>query len=523
MSLPISEPIPPEPDRNPAPEPSAGTDPPPVSEHFPAANTDPQPELPLNLKPEDEPAPESGLPGEIPSAAESAPDPEAFSEPELVAEPELPLPQEPVPEADLTSSPEPAAEPELPPSAAFLIPPTPVAETPPPPPSLRRRRYRRRLVPWELDQRAAFFRELIHQATPSVDFFLFSIIAGLAVGAALLLDSPALFFLAALLSPFMAPVLGLGLASATGRMGFFLRSLFVLALGSGLVFGLGIVAGWVGQSIPGLVFSQVVFHTTFSWPDLLVVILGAALTAYLAVRSPKQRPLVSSVALAYELYLPLAASGFGWVWSMPGVFPEGLILFAINLALAAVTAAFILVLLGVHPLPSGSAWVVSVLLLLVLAGAALFGIGSAVLPPETLANPLAIFAAPSPTPTPTDTPLPPPTETPLPPATQTPLPPVPTITPTNTLVSTATPTITTTPSPTPVYGLVDAGELNGIIIRPEPGSLEIVTTLLNGNLVEILPEVVNQNGFLWMHIRAPNGMEGWVQNGLILTATPSPR
>ena len=64
--------------------------------------------------------------------------------------------------------------------------------------------------------------------------------------------------------------------------------------------------------------------------------------------------------------------------------------------------------------------------------------------------------------------------------------------------------------------------LNGIIIRPEPGSLEIVTTLLNGNLVEILPEVVNKNGFLWMHIRTLDGQEGWVQNGLILTATPRP-
>ena len=518
MSLPISEPIPPEPDRNPEPEPTAGSEPPPDPDLFPASRPDSQPELPIDPVPDDEPSPESVSPGEVPLPAEDGPEPVSFPE----SEPELNSDPEPVTEPDPTSTPEPGAEPDLAETAAFTLPPTPVLETPPPPPpSLRRRRYRRRFVPWELDQRAAFFRELVHQATPSVDFFLFSVIAGVAAGAALLLDSPALFFLAALLSPFMAPVLGLALSSATGRMGFFIRSLFVLAIGSGLVFGLGIIAGWIGQNIPGLVFTQVVFHTTFSWPDLLVVIMGAALTAYLAVRSPKQRPLVSSVALAYELYLPLAASGFGWVWSMPGVFPEGLILFAINLALAAVTAAFILLLLGVHPLPSGSAWVVSVLLLLVLVGAALFGIGTAVMP-QAFANPLAIFASASPTPTLTNTPSPLPSDTPLPPATQTPLPPVPTITPTNTLVSTATPTITTTPSPTPVYGLVDAGELNGIIIRPEPGSLEIVTTLLNGNLVEILPEVVNKNGFLWMHIRAPDGQEGWVQNGLIVTATPRP-
>ena len=501
MSLPNSEPTPPEPERNPAPEPSAGSQPPLDPEIFPVSTPDPEPEPEpaVDLQPGDEAAPASTPPEETPPAGEPSPEPESFSE----AEPGL--------------NPEPEVVPETPP-VTFLED-TPQAA----PPSLHRRRYRRRLVPWELDQRAAFFRELIHQSTPSVDFFLFSVIAGLAVGAALLLDSPALFLLAALFSPFMAPVLGLAVSSATGRMGFFLRSLFVLAIGSLLVFGLGIAAGWLGQSIPNLVFTQVVFHTTFSWPDLLIVILGAALTAYLAVRSPRQRPLVSSVALAYELYLPLAAAGFGWVWSMPGVFPEGLLLFAINLALAAVTAAFVLVLLGVHPLPTGSAWVVSVLLLLVLAGAAIFGIGSAVLP-EGFANPLAIFAGVSASPTPTLTASPPPlpTATPLPAPSETPIPPVPTATATNTLIPTATATITFTPSPTPIYGLVDAGNLNGIIIRPEPGSLEIVTTLLNGNLIMILPEVVNKNGFLWVHIRTLDGKEGWVQNGLILTATPRP-
>jgi SH3-like domain-containing protein len=103
------------------------------------------------------------------------------------------------------------------------------------------------------------------------------------------------------------------------------------------------------------------------------------------------------------------------------------------------------------------------------------------------------------------------------------MPPTVTRTPTSTIMPSATATITTTPSPTPVYGLVNAGELNGIIIRPEPGSLQIVTTLLNGNLVEILPEVVNKNNTIWIHVRAPDGKEGWVQAGLIVTATPRPR
>ena len=392
---------------------------------------------------------------------------------------------------------------------------------------VRRRRARHGLVPRELEQRAAFFGELVHQATPSFDFFLFSIIAGLVVGAALVLDSPALFILAALLSPFMAPVLGLSVSAAIGNLGFFIRSLAALIIGGALVFGLGMAAGWVSLSVPGLEFTQAVYHTGFSWADVVVLLLGAGLTAYLAVRSTQQRPLVSSVALAYELFLPLAAAGFGLVNPIPGLFPNGLILFASYLALAAVTAAFILVLMGIRPLPKGPAWLASLFLMLILVGAALLGVGNAVMAQQSGGGaPLVILPADTATPT-----LPLPTETlPVivaPTATETPVPPSPAFTitmkPTSTLVLTSTPTITVTPSATPVYGMVNAGEQNGIIIRPEPGSQLTVTSLWNGSLVEILPEVVNKNGFLWIHVRTPDGKEGWVPQGLIVTATPRPR
>lgn len=392
-------------------------------------------------------------------------------------------------------------------------------------PPVRRRRTRHGLVPRELDQRATFFSELVHQARPSFDFFLFSIVAGLVVGAALVLDSPALFILAALLSPFMAPVLGLAVSAAIGNLGFFLRSVAALIIGGALVFSLGMFAGWISLEIPGMAFTQAVYHTGFSWADLVVLLLGAGLTAYLAARSTQQRPLVSSVALAYELFLPLAAAGFGLMNPIPGLFPNGLILFASNLALAAVTAAFVLVLLGIRPLPSGAAWLASLFLMLVLVGAALFGVGNAV-----LAQPAgAMVLLPSPTATNTPT-LPPPTAALpaiVPTSTDTPTLPSPTLTitftPTATLVISPTPSNTFTPVPTPVYGMVNAGEQNGIVIRPEPASQLIVTSLWNGSLLEILPEVVNKNGFVWIHVRLPDGKEGWVPQGLIVTATPRPR
>jgi len=443
-----------------------------------------------------------------------------------------PLPFEPQPPhfpSPATPEPLPEPEPEPAPSPTDLTPtgetaagtpagPEAITSPTPEETAVRRRRARRRAVPIDLERRSAFFRELIHQATPSIDFFLFSIIVGVVAGAALVLDSPALFFLAALLAPFMSPVLGIALSAGVGSLGLFVRSLIAMAIGSALVFGLGALSGWVALSLPGLAFSQAVFHATFTWPDLVVVVLGAAFTAYLAVRSPKQRPLVSSVALAYELFLPLAAAGFGLIQPVPGLFPEGLILFASSLALAVVIAAFVLVALGVRPL-GGGATLASLVLVLVLVGGALFGIANVVLNTPGL-GPIGAMLPPTSTPTLTPTLSPTLTDTPVPSATVSP---VPSGTPTHTLVPTATMTITFTPSPTPVYGLVSAGDqAKGIIIRPDPNSLQIVTTLLNGSLVEILPEVVNKNGFLWIHVRAPDGQEGWVLAGSLVTATPRP-
>ena len=320
------------------------------------------------------------LPDSEPIPPEQPPESEPASVPQPDLEPETVPDQEPAGEPEAVS--EPAAEPvgkSVSEAAAEAAPePTP-EETVSRAETIRRRRARRRAVPRELDQRAAFFRELVHQATPSFDFFLFSIIAGLFTAAALLLDSPALFILAALLSPFMAPVLGLAVSASIGSLGLFFRSLIALAIGGLLVFALGMLGGWVGLSLPGLAFTQAPFHTLFTWPDMLVLLLGAAFTAYLAVRSPQQRPLVSSVALAYELFLPLAAAGFGLIQPVPGLFPDGLILFGSSLLLAVVTATFVLLALGVRPLPSGKAWLASVVLLLVLVGSALFGIYNVVL------------------------------------------------------------------------------------------------------------------------------------------------
>ncbi len=393
-------------------------------------------------------------------------------------------------------------------------------------PPARRRRMRRNILPSDTSQRAEFLHELSHRTVPSFDFFLFSLLAGVCLGAALLLDSPALVFLAALLAPFMAPALGISLGTITGAVGFILQSLGSLSIGSLIVFLCGTVAGWAVHLLPQRAYQQAILHSQFTWPDLLVLGLGAGLTAYLIVRSPNQKPLVTSVAIAYELYLPVGAAGFGITSGIAGLWQNGAGLFLTHLVWAALIGMLVLSFFGLRPLNAAG--------YLLGAGYAFIGIfailflfstqaslkAAQVLPgPQPQGGNIAgiNIEQPSSTPSPSITPSPSLTATPSKAAS------TPTPTRTRTLVPTRTQTQTITPAPTPVWARISASMGNGALVRSEPNyNASVVITLLNGTLVEVLPEVVDQGGSTWVHIRTANDKEGWIVRSLLRTATPAP-
>jgi len=102
-------------------------------------------------------------------------------------------------------------------------------------------------------------------------------------------------------------------------------------------------------------------------------------------------------------------------------------------------------------------------------------------------------------------------------------PPTVTITPTRTLIPSPTPTLTLSPAPTPVWARINASEGNGALIRKEPDyNSPVLSSVLNGTLVEVLPEVKETGGVAWVHIRLVDGRSGWVVRGLLRTATPAP-
>ena len=387
-----------------------------------------------------------------------------------------------------------------------------------PEPVVRHHRRRRRpLIPSGKGDRALYVGQIASRLVPSFDFFLFSFLSGLVLALGILLNSPAIYVLAALLSPFMAPLIGLGFSSAVGSFTFFIQSLASLLLGAGFIFGTGALGGWVSKLLPGLTFEQTLNHTQFTLPDFVLLTIGAVLAIYLTVRNPKQRSLVASVALSYEVYLPVGVAGFGLTSGVVGLFPEALKIAAVHVGWVLLLGTILLLFMRLRPFTF-----FGVLLSILVIAAAIYGLmvtsafGAAlqkqVLPqftPPTAQSPsqLPVLSA-SLTPSPR-------------PATQTAV--VATSTPTHTLVPTNTATVTITPKPTPVWAMVNSPSSTGIVVREQPTfNSKYLTSLLNGALVQVLPETVFADNNYWVHVITDNGIEGWVVRSLIATATPAP-
>src|SRR3972149_306503 len=212
-------------------------------------------------------------------------------------------------------------------------------------PPARRRRAGRLLAPLDPDERAEFIDEIAHRSAPSFDFFLFSLLAGGVIGIGLLLDQPALLVLGAVLAPVMAPIVGLALGTVTGSVKFFARSMAGLITGGLLVFAAGALTGWLGITLLDPDLTHAYQHAQITWLNFLVLAVGAVLLTASMTRA-ESRPLVSSVALAYELCIPLAAAGFGLTTQAPHLWPDGLVVFIVHLAWAAMLGALTLVILG---------------------------------------------------------------------------------------------------------------------------------------------------------------------------------
>lgn len=377
-------------------------------------------------------------------------------------------------------------------------------------PPARRRRQRRLLAPDTTDEQTALLEDLVTRLTPSVDFLVFSFVCGLIAGIAALANTPALFLLAALVAPFLSPVISLSLASIIGSRNFFLRALAATLIGGLLVFIGGVLGGLIALQFETIQIQHAYLHAHLSWYDIVLLVLGAGLTTIFIIRNGQNsRYHVTNIALAYELYLPLGVAGFGLMTGSKGLWPDGLLVFGVYLATSALIGVIVLALTGLRPMIHlGYTIGTTVVLVAMCALVAFSGV-------ETARH----FQVALPTLVPSNTPAPTATSTP----TRTRVPPTPTITRTLTPMPTRTPTITYTPTLTPVKAWMSAETGGGAYIRKTPGfSGSLYKSLMNGSQLEILPEATEVDGHIWLRVISPDGYEGWVLQSALVTATAVP-
>ena len=381
-------------------------------------------------------------------------------------------------------------------------------------PPARRRRARRLLAPLEADERAIVLDQLRRRTSPTFDFFLFSVLSAAIFCVGLFLDSPVVLVLGAVFAPLMAPVVGLSLGTAVGSYKFFARSLVGLAIGSLLVFIVGVAAGLLGRVWVPTSLTQAYNSAELSAINYIVLSVGAIFTAA-TMAHHERSPAAPSVALAYTLFLPVVVAGFGLGSGVPHLFPDGLVVFAIHLAWGVVLGAFVLAILGFRPMTilgytlGGAITLIGVALVV--------GVGAFSATLGWFGSPLAV-ATYTPTATPTLTPVPP-TST----NTHTPIPP--TLTPTITLTPTLTPTPTETFTPTPVPVYARIAPVEGALIRVEPGFTApiLYPGIVQGTLVRLLGDSQEVDGYSWVRVLVvEDEREGWILQSLLLIATPEP-
>ena len=370
------------------------------------------------------------------------------------------------------------------------------------PPARKRRDERKLLGPLGNDKRSQMLEKIARRASPSFDYFLFSLLSGLVIAFGLALDSPYLIVLGVFFAPVMAPAVGVALSTAIGSTRHFVRNLIALMLGSGLV----LLSGWaVGFTAQRWFFPETNQATVFAqlrWPAYLLLAMAGILASATLVKELKGMR-ASSFLLAFGLLPPLAAAGLGLGSGQPFLWPDGLVIFSLHMAWATLWGALALFVIGFRPINLFGYTIWAALAMVALLLAIGFG-GAGVVASAKLGLPTA---------SPTNTATPTLTLTPSQTATMT-------ITPSPSPTATATPSSTPTLTPTPQQAVIFATGGSGAFVRDEPAGT-VLTSLLNGEVVELYPETAaSAGGQLWLHVYIPGKeIDGWIQQDLMATAT----
>lgn len=385
-------------------------------------------------------------------------------------------------------------------------------------PPARQRHIRRHPRLASLAERQILLESLLQLTAPTFNFFLLSLLGALALSAAFYFNEPVIFLASIVLLPFLNPIFGLALLPTSHKFGHSLKSLVSLIVP--LVFSLtaGALAAWLQKTGD---INQLSLNRFGQLDWLNISFLGASIIlSVLIMLREGQLPRLLGVILSYEILIPLAAAGFGFILGDANLWPGALWVGFSHLFIAIVLAIFALTLFGFFP-KRLLGWLlvgIPVSISLAFIFAALYFSGALT---PTITQP-----------EPTVTPIPVLSETPSPSLSESPTPAKPTTAqPTATLLPTATPslnptatlTATETPTPQPTTFFVVVNSLTGAVIRENPDFTAAVIGYANdGDLLEIFDVYSPQGTSIWYQVQTVSGESGWLLGSLVNTQTITP-
>jgi len=211
---------------------------------------------------------------------------------------------------------------------------------------------RRVIHPPTAAEREEIISELTQAAMPGFDYFLLVVLSCSIATMGLVTDSPAVIIGAMLVAPLMSPIIGLGLASITGKGKLAERSVESLAMGAGLAVILSIVMTLVNRSLPFVLLYELpgeVLARTHPSPIDLVIALAGGLAAAYAMTRPNISAALPGVAIATALMPPLCTVGVGIALGQWEVAGGAMLLFITNAITIAFAAAFVFFIQGFAP------------------------------------------------------------------------------------------------------------------------------------------------------------------------------
>ena len=223
-------------------------------------------------------------------------------------------------------------------------------ETKPLPPSdnrvfVRRKRRPRLFVQDTADEKGEKIENTYFQLSPSISFFFFSFVCACLACLGYAYNLPPLLFLSIVLSPFMAPFLGICFSTVTGSFLFLINSLFSSLFGCVIVFGTSALLSWQFNLATNPTGEILIVFTQFSWVNILILVFGVFCSVYFTVTNRDKYARLFNTTVVMEIYLPIAATGIGFISGKAEIFPSGLYVVGIHIVIALILGSLTFIFL----------------------------------------------------------------------------------------------------------------------------------------------------------------------------------